>query len=72
MAGGVMVFEGTYDEATKTYTMTADGPDCTGKTAKWKGVHVIKDASHNVFTLSVASPDGKDFVCMEIAYTKRK
>lgn len=72
MGGGVMVFEGAYDDATKTYTLFADGPGCDGKPAKWKGVHAIQDASRNVFTLSVASPDGKDFVCMEITYTKRK
>lgn len=72
MNGGVMVFEGTYDEATKTTTMFADAPGCDGKPAKWKAVHAIKDASKNVFTLSIANPDGKDFVCMEITYTKRK
>jgi hypothetical protein len=67
-----MVFEGTYDEATKTFTQFADGPGCDGKPARWKIVHVLKGPDQSVFTLSVAGPDGKDASCMEITYTRRK
>lgn len=72
MSGGLMLFEGTYDEATKTFTMFADAPGFDGKPARWKGVHVLKGADQSVFTLSAPGPDGKDFVCMEITYTRRK
>lgn len=72
MSGSLMIFEGGYDEATKTFTLYADAPGMDGKPARWKGVHVLKSADQNVFTLSVGGPDGKDFVCMEITYTKRK
>jgi len=33
---------------------------------------VIQDSDHNKFTLSASAPDGKNFVCKEITYTRRK
>lgn len=73
MSPGLMLMEGTFDEATKTLTMIGEMPDETGKPATFKQVlkHEGDDERH--FTMYVKSErSGPDFVkLMEIHYKKR-
>jgi hypothetical protein len=72
MTATPMIFEGTYDEKTKTMTQIADGKGPDGKPAKWKSVTKHTDKDHHVFTMAVVGPDGGDNVMLTIEYTRRK
>jgi hypothetical protein len=73
-ATGIMSMEGTYDAASKTMTMTGEGPDAVaGKYSPMKIVEKAVDA--NSFVMEMHSTDaksGKLFKCMEITYTRAK
>ena len=64
-----MMFEGGYDEKTKSLTMTADGPGPDGQMTTWKSVNVMKDKDH--FTFSMFLGDSKEPM-MSIRYTRKK
>jgi hypothetical protein len=71
MSTSPMVSEGTYDKSSKTLTMKGDMPMPDGKTMKITMVTVTKDANTNVFTMTGAGPDGKDFEMIKITYKRR-
>lgn len=67
-----MISEGVYDKGTKTLTMAGEGPGPDGKPAKYKSVVKIIDADAMEFTMSGASPDGKEGVVLTISYKRKK
>ena len=67
-----MIFEGTYDERTKTLTMLADYPGPDGKPAKFKTKSVFKDKDHHTFTMYMIGEDKAETEMMKIEYTRKK
>jgi hypothetical protein len=70
---GVLHSEGTFDAASQSVTYAGECPDTT----EWKYVRsrtVEKgiDADHWTAQMYTPGPDGKDFLCMEIAYTRAR
>jgi hypothetical protein len=73
MGTGIMVGEGTYDEATKSFKHTFEQPDpMTGKYVKGRSVERVIDKDHFVSEMYGPGPDGKEFKMMEITYTRAK
>ncbi len=74
MGAGFMSMEGTYDEGTKSMTMTGSMIDpSTGKNCDMKEVFTMVDDDHQ--TMEMWSPDpktGKQFKGMEIKFTRKK
>jgi hypothetical protein len=68
MESGMMTFEGTYDEKTKTLTHTGIGT-MHGKPAKLKMVTVFKDKNEHNWKMFM--DDGTEPV-MQITYTRKK
>jgi hypothetical protein len=72
---GIMIMEGTWDNATKSMTMTGTMPDICrpGKTCTMKEVFTIID--DNTQKMEMYGPDpktGKDYKMMEINLTRKK
>ncbi len=67
-----MLFEGEYDEKTKTLTQNATtrGPD--GKPVKWRGQTRFTDEDHHDFALHMTPEGGKETLLMEMKYTRKK
>jgi hypothetical protein len=61
--------EGTYDAATKTTTMTGEGPGIAGTPIKYRSVSTWKDDNTVVYSMFVG--DAKEPVLM-ITYTRKK
>lgn len=74
MSTSLYVSYGTYDPATKTYTFSGEGPDCTDasgtKMCKMKNVVKIMDKNKHVFTM-FSEKDGKMVQGMEIVYSRK-
>ena len=72
MSSGPMIMEGTHDAATKTTTMTGEGPGQDGKPEKFKTVtkHIDPDKMH--FELFMIGADGKETSAFTIDYSRRK
>jgi hypothetical protein len=71
MCTGMMVCYGTADSAHKTYTFTGEMLDpMTGKMTKFKNILTMQGADKHSFQMICTGPDGKEFTCMEINYTK--
>lgn len=66
------LFEGSYDPAKKTLTMTGEAPGPDGRPAKHKMVTQIQDDDHHTFTMYVVGPDGQENKMMSIDYTRKK
>lgn len=71
MSTGIMMMEGSFDAATKTITMTGEGPDMTGKIVRHTGKTTWADDNTFIYTMSAPGPDGKEAQMMKITY-KRK
>ena len=71
MGTGVMMTEGTYDEATKTFTYTGSG---TGITGEYKVREIIKHINDNesMFTMYMEEGGNPEMKMMEIKYTRIK
>ena len=67
-----MVSQGTWDSATKTMTMRADGVDMNGAPQKQKLVTTWKSDDEMDFVMWVPGADGKESVAMTIRYQRRK
>jgi Protein of unknown function (DUF1579) len=61
--------EGTYDAATKTMTMTGEGPGIDGKPARYRSVSAWKDDNTVVYSMYVG--DDKD-PALTITYKRKK
>ena len=70
---GVLHSEGTFDAATQSITYTGECPDANEwKYVKCRTVEKTIDADHWTQQMYTPGPDGKDFLCMDIAYTRAK
>ncbi len=70
---GIGLAEGTYDPASKTFTYTGEAPDMmSGKYVRSRLVERWTDDDHAVVQSFTPGPDGKDFMCMEISYSRAK
>jgi hypothetical protein len=71
MSQGLMLTEGTYDPAKRTFTGWSEAPDATGKVVKSRAVTEYKDKSNRVMSMYMPGPDGKEALGMRITYKKR-
>ncbi len=66
------IFEGTYDEATKTYTLTGESRDFDGKPEQIKTLTKVVDEDTELFEMYRVYADGKEVKMMTIEYKRRK
>lgn len=73
MFTGVMMGEGTCDPSGKVITVTGQGPDVTspGKMKKFKWVTKIAGDDKHVFEMYDYTPEGQEYVSMEITSTRK-
>ncbi len=71
MGTGIMMSEGTYDPATKTFTYTGEYEAIPGMKQKIREVMKIADKDHMSFEW-YEDHGGKEAKTMEIAYTRKK
>ena len=72
-ATSILYSEGSYDAASKTFTYSGDTPDCmAGKYVKSRTVDKMVDADHWTMQMYSPGPDGKEYMSMEIAYSRAK
>jgi hypothetical protein len=69
MSGSPMVMEGAFDAATKTLTMSGDGPGEDGKPTKHKAVTVLTDADTINFSMFMGDAKVPMFT---IVYKRKK
>jgi hypothetical protein len=71
MGTGIMNAEGTWDEGTKSATLTGKSVDpMTGKDMGVKEIFKMLDDDHQVMEMYMVN-DGKEFKTMEIKYTRK-
>jgi len=71
MGTGMMVSEGSCDESGKVFTFVGEHIDpMTGKAGKDKTVLKIVNNDKHVMEMYMNGPDGKEFLAMEIVYTR--
>ena len=71
MGTGIMMSEGTYDPATKTFTYNAEGEFIPGMKQKIREVIKIVDKDHHTFEW-YEDRGGQEAKTMEIHYTRKK
>lgn len=71
MGTGIMMAEGTYDPATKTFTYNAEIEMMPGMKTKVREVIKVTDKDHHVFEW-YEDRGGKETKTMEIHYTRQK
>jgi hypothetical protein len=71
MGTGIMMSEGTYDPATKTFTYNAEGEFIPGMKQKIREVIKIVDKDHHTFEW-YEDRGGQEAKTMEIQYTRKK
>jgi Protein of unknown function (DUF1579) len=71
MGTGLLMSEGTYDPATKTFTYTSEMEMVPGVVTKVREVIKIVDKNHHVFEW-YEDRGGKEEKTMEISYTRQK
>jgi hypothetical protein len=72
MGTGIMIMEGTWDEATKTMNLKGTTTDCnTGKNTDVRETFKIVDNNKQVMEMFGVGPDGKEFKTMQINYTRK-
>jgi hypothetical protein len=71
MSTGIMLSEGTYDPATKTFTYTTEGEMMPGVKTKVREVLKIVDSNHHTFEW-YEDRGGQEAKTMEISYTRAK
>lgn len=73
MGTGIMKSEGTYDAKTKTFTYASQQPDfAAGEYVKARVVETLVDNDHWTMQVYGPDPDGNEFLCMEIEYTRAR
>jgi hypothetical protein len=70
---GVMLSYGTADASGKVITYSAEEPDWKnpGKMKTVKSVYRIKDDKTHVFEMYDTGPDGKEYMSLEVTYTRK-
>jgi hypothetical protein len=72
MATAMMRGTGRYDAAAKTLTETGQLTDCmAGKDKPFRTVTTFVDQDHHNYDMYMPGPDGKEFLCMKIVYTRK-
>ena len=71
MGTGILMSEGTYDPANKSFTYTSEMEMIPGQKTKVREVIKIVDADHHTFAW-YENRGGQDVKTMEIAYTRKK
>src|SRR5205085_11916321 len=71
MGTGIMVSEGDYDPATKTFTCTSEYEAVPGMKTKARQVIKIADKDHHTFEW-YEDRGGQEVKTMEINYTRKK
>lgn len=66
-----MLSEGTFNDSTKTLTMTGEMPMPGGKSVPVTMATIVKDADTKVFTLTGPGPEGKQMEMLQITYKRR-
>lgn len=73
MSTGVMVVEGAYEAATKTFTYTGECPDVmAGKYTRSRSTEKMVDADHWTMQMFKPGPDGKEFMAAQMDYARAK
>lgn len=72
MSTGMMVIEGTCDEAKKTCAFTGSTNDPITKKEMKARMNTRETGQGEVFEMYMPGPDGKEMKMMEITYTKKK
>jgi hypothetical protein len=74
MSTGFMILHGDWDPKENALVMSGESPNpMTGqKSQKWRTVGKIESNDRNTMTMYTTSKDGKEYKCMEIAYTRTK
>jgi hypothetical protein len=73
MGTGIMMSEGTYDAASKSFTFHGEMPDpMTGKMKKVKSVDKPMGPDQSMMQMWETGPDGKPWKSLEIVYTRKK
>lgn len=73
MIDRVMVFEGDYDEKSKTLSLWTEGTDpMTGKPMRERHDHEFIDADNWEFTMNHPAPDGSFAPVLTITYKRKK
>lgn len=71
MGTGIVYLHGTWDPARKSFNLQGEMPDpTTGKFTPWRYSDRWIDANTRVMDSFGNGPDGKEFRCGEIAYTR--
>lgn len=74
MGTGIMNMEGTWDEASKSMTLTGKGVDPSAgndKLMEMKEIFKIIDDKHQLMEMYCPGPDGKEFKMMEVKFTRK-
>jgi hypothetical protein len=74
MTTAIMISEGAADEAEKVITQKAecDCPLEPGKKIAFRRVTTITDENSHAYEMFQKGPDGKEFSCVTIKYTREK
>lgn len=73
MSTGIMTGESTYDASSKSFNGVSECPDVmAGSYVRSRSVEKWTDNDHFTTQAFGAGPDGKEFMKMEIAYTRQK
>lgn len=73
MGTGLLLAEGDYDAATKTFTYASQGPDVmAGEYVPMRSVEKIISADHWIMQMFRPGPDGEEYMSMEMHYTRQK
>lgn len=73
MGSGIMMMEGTWDEATKSITMKGKGMDpMTMRENEYREVFKIVDDNTEIMEMYGPGHDGNEYKMMEIKYTRKK
>lgn len=70
MATTPLLLEGTYDEKTRTLTMTGEGKMPDGTVTKHRLVTKYTDQDHHSFEMFATLPDGKEMSMLTIDYKR--
>jgi hypothetical protein len=71
MGTGLLITEGTYDEATKTFTYTGSGVGPSGE-YKVREIVTLIDDDHTMFTMYMEEGGNPEMKMMEIKYSRVK
>ena len=73
MGSGIMIMEGTWDDATKTITFKGTGMDpMTMRENNYRQTFKVIDDNNQFMEMYGPGPDGKDYKMMEIKFTRKK